>query len=79
MLAGRKTTGKLTGGGIKFGGVKPTTTLLRRWTGYVEQFDTLVPNLTVAENLMLVRAWARARHHRLRHDPQPVAVLVPAL
>ena len=54
LLAGRKTTGKQTGE-IRFGGVKPTTTFLRRWTGYVEQFDTLVPNLTVFENLMLVR------------------------
>lgn len=51
VLAGRKTVGKITGE-VKFGGVKPTKQFLRRYTGYVEQFDTLVPILTVAEMLM---------------------------
>lgn len=48
VLAGRKTYGRIDGD-IKFGGTKPTPAFLRRYTGYVEQFDTLIPILTVAE------------------------------
>ena len=51
ILAGRKTVGDLTGE-IKFGGEVPTSMFLRRYTGYVEQFDTLVDILTVEEMLM---------------------------
>ena len=40
------------GGTILFAGQKPTTTFLRRYTGYVEQFDTLLPMLTVKEMLL---------------------------
>jgi len=50
ILAGRKTVGKLSGE-ILFGGIRPTTMFLRRFTGYCEQQDTLVPNLTVEEFL----------------------------
>lgn len=50
MLAGRKTAGKIQGA-VLYGGVAPTTAFLRRYTGYVEQFDTLLGNLTVRENL----------------------------
>jgi ATP-binding cassette subfamily G (WHITE) protein 2 len=50
ILAGRKTVGKLSGE-ILFGGVAPSKMFLRRFTGYVEQQDTLVPNLTVEEFL----------------------------
>jgi ABC-type multidrug transport system ATPase subunit len=38
-------------GTVLFSGVKPSTAFLRRFTGYVEQFDTLLPNLTVEEML----------------------------
>ena len=38
-LAGRKTTGEITGS-IKFAGREPNTNFLRRYTGYVEQFGT---------------------------------------
>lgn len=51
VLAGRKTVGEIKGD-ILFGGIKPTTMFLRRYTGYVEQFDTLVPILTVEEMLL---------------------------
>ena len=51
ILAGRKTIGAITGE-IKFGGEKPSTMFLRRYTGYVEQFDTLLDILTVEEMLM---------------------------
>lgn len=33
-------------------GQKPTQTFLRRYSGYVEQFDTLIPVLTVYEMLL---------------------------
>ncbi|CAL8464409.1 g3944 [Coccomyxa elongata] len=35
-----------------YAGRKPTQAFLRRYTGYVEQFDTLLDNLTVEEMLM---------------------------
>ncbi len=41
VLAGRKNAG-ITEGDIAFGGQKPTIQFLRRYTGYVEQFDTLI-------------------------------------
>lgn len=50
VLAGRKTTGKTTGT-VLFDGQSATTAFLRRYTGYVEQFDTLVVNMTIQEML----------------------------
>ena len=41
VLAGRKTAGT-TRGTLLFGGVKPSRQFLRRFAGYVEQFDTLL-------------------------------------
>ncbi|WPT13868.1 ABC transporter G family member 50 [Picochlorum sp. SENEW3] len=46
-----KTVGKISGD-IKFGGEKPSRNFLRRYTGYVEQTDTLLPILTVEEMLL---------------------------
>ena len=51
ILAGRKTSGKIEGD-IRYNGVKPSASLLKTTVGYVEQFDTLVPNLTVFEMLL---------------------------
>jgi len=51
VLAGRKTVGHADGT-ILFSGHKPSTAFLRRFTGYVEQFDTLLPLLTVEEMLL---------------------------
>eukprot|EP00240_Pyramimonas_obovata_P000614 CAMPEP_0118936882 /NCGR_PEP_ID=MMETSP1169-20130426/20820_1 /TAXON_ID=36882 /ORGANISM="Pyramimonas obovata, Strain CCMP722" /LENGTH=576 /DNA_ID=CAMNT_0006880313 /DNA_START=154 /DNA_END=1881 /DNA_ORIENTATION=+ len=51
VLAGRKTVGTLKGE-ILLGSSKPTRNQLRHEMGYVEQFDTLVPTLTVQEMLM---------------------------
>ncbi|KAI3436016.1 hypothetical protein D9Q98_002073 [Chlorella vulgaris] len=51
LLAGRKTVGK-TEGSIAFAGNKLTPAFIRRFTGYVEQFDTLLGSLTVHEMLM---------------------------
>ncbi|KAK9831908.1 hypothetical protein WJX81_008083 [Elliptochloris bilobata] len=51
VLAGRKTTGALKGD-VLFCGRPPTQAFLQRYTGYVEQFDTLLDNLTVSEMLV---------------------------
>uniref|UniRef100_A0A7S3VTN2 ABC transporter domain-containing protein n=1 Tax=Dunaliella tertiolecta TaxID=3047 RepID=A0A7S3VTN2_DUNTE len=51
VLAGRKNAGVLEGT-VLFGGQKPSTAFLRRFTGYVEQFDTLIGMLTVKEMLL---------------------------
>lgn len=51
LLAGRKTVGR-TEGHLSFGGLQPTKQFLRRYTGYVEQFDTLLGDLTVREMFM---------------------------
>ncbi|KAK9905859.1 hypothetical protein WJX75_007710 [Coccomyxa subellipsoidea] len=51
VLACRKTAGELSGQ-ILIGGKPPSRMFMRRYTGYVEQFDTLVENLTVREMLL---------------------------
>ena len=51
VLAGRKTVGDISGT-LRFAGHPASRTFLRRYTGYVDQFDTLLANLTVAEMLM---------------------------
>ena len=51
VLAGRKTKGTINGE-ITYAGVKPSQMFLRRVTGYVEQFGTLIENLTVYEMLL---------------------------
>lgn len=51
MLAGRKTVGEIKGE-ICFSAQKPTKAFLRRYTGYVEQFDTLLDILTVRDMLL---------------------------
>jgi ABC-type multidrug transport system ATPase subunit len=51
VLAGRKAVGT-TSGVVKFGGIAPTPQFLRRYTGYVEQFDTLIAALTAREMLL---------------------------
>ena len=51
LVSGRKTVGEIDGA-VHFGGKAPTTRFLRRHTGYVEQFDTLISALTVHEMLM---------------------------
>ncbi|KIZ07852.1 hypothetical protein MNEG_0105 [Monoraphidium neglectum] len=60
LLAGRKTAGRATGE-ILFAGNKPTRAFLRRYTGYVEQFDTLLPGLTVEEMLLYTAELTRPR------------------
>lgn len=51
VIAGRKTAGKITGR-VSYNGEAPTAAVLKQSVGYVEQFDTLVPELTVFQMLM---------------------------
>uniref|UniRef100_A0A1D2A9Y0 ABC transporter domain-containing protein n=4 Tax=Auxenochlorella protothecoides TaxID=3075 RepID=A0A1D2A9Y0_AUXPR len=51
ILSGRKNVGKISGE-VLMGGNKPSVPFLRRYTGYVEQFDTLVDYMTVEEMLI---------------------------
>ncbi|KAL6760323.1 P-loop containing nucleoside triphosphate hydrolase protein [Haematococcus lacustris] len=60
VLAGRKSAG-ITEGSIVFGGQKASLQFLRRYTGYVEQFDTLIGSLTVNEMLMYTAEMKRNR------------------
>lgn len=60
LLAGRKTSGT-TSGEILFSNTKPSKAFLQRHTGYVEQFDTLIPVLTVREMLMYTADMKRGR------------------
>lgn len=50
-LSGRKTAGKVEGT-VLYGGMAPTQAMRKARLGYVEQFDTLIPNLSVMEMLM---------------------------
>uniref|UniRef100_A0A7S3YX25 ABC transporter domain-containing protein n=1 Tax=Lotharella globosa TaxID=91324 RepID=A0A7S3YX25_9EUKA len=51
VLAGRKNVGKIDGE-IRYGGHVGTQMVFKKLTSYVEQFDTLVPDLTVRQFLM---------------------------
>ncbi len=64
VLAGRKTAGDISGE-IRFGHAKPSAAFLRRYTGYVEQFDTLIGALTVSEMLMYTAEVRRTLWQRL--------------
>lgn len=50
VIAGRKNSGKLTGQ-VTYNGQPATSSVLKQSVGYVEQFDTLVPELTVEQML----------------------------
>jgi len=51
VCAGRKNSGRISGT-VAFGGAKPRQSTLKQLCGYVEQFDTLVGELTVKQMLM---------------------------
>ena len=78
LLAGRKTVGK-TEGSILFAGNKPTRQFLRRYTGYVEQFDTLLPILTVEEMLRYTAELKQPRHIPLNRKQAAVEELLDKL
>jgi ATP-binding cassette subfamily G (WHITE) protein 2 len=60
VLAGRKTVGEISGE-VRFGGEPPSREFLRRYTGYCEQSDTLIPELTVEEMLLYTADLKRPR------------------
>ncbi|KAG2446852.1 hypothetical protein HYH02_008009 [Chlamydomonas schloesseri] len=78
LLAGRKTVGKTTGH-LSFGGVSPTKAFLRRYTGYVEQFDTLLGDLTVREMLTYTAELKRPTSEPLKDKRHAVDVLLQRL
>lgn len=78
VLAGRKTAGQIKGS-ITFAGHKPTKMFLRRYTGYVEQFDTLLDMLTVEEMLMYTAELKRKVHEPLSQKKAEVEKLLDKL
>ena len=66
VLAGRRTGGTLQGA-IQYDGWTPSQGFLHWSTGYVEQFSTLIENLTVFEMLMYT-AELKVKHRRTRPD-----------
>lgn len=78
VLAGRKTAGT-TKGQILFAAHEPTLMFLRRYTGYVEQFDTLLDILTVQEMLMYTAELKRSVKEPLEKKKQEVDKLINKL
>ncbi|GFR47309.1 hypothetical protein Agub_g8996 [Astrephomene gubernaculifera] len=78
VLAGRKNAG-LTEGTVAFAGQKPTPQFLRRYTGYVEQFDTLLGTLTVYEMLLYTAELKRSIKESLEDKKQAVEELLEKL
>ena len=78
VLAGRKTTGEISGD-LLFSGVKPSRAFLRRFTGYVEQFDTLLPILSVEEMLLYTAEMKRPIQESLASKKAAVEAVMDAL
>ena len=78
VLAGRKAVGT-TSGVTKFGGLAPTSQFLRRYTGYVEQFDTLIAALTAREMLLYTAELKRPMHESLQSKESAVDQLLADL
>ncbi|GBF98060.1 hypothetical protein Rsub_10288 [Raphidocelis subcapitata] len=71
VVAGRRGGGGVSGD-VRFGGRPPAPAFLQRFTGYVEQFDTLIPTLTVRE--MLAYTAALKTSHRAPASDRAAAV-----
>ncbi|KAK9808412.1 hypothetical protein WJX73_002001 [Symbiochloris irregularis] len=78
LLAGRKTVGTLKGD-ILFAGQKPKQAFLKRYTGYVEQFDTLIAELTVREMLLYTAELKRDSQEPLAEKAARVDELLECL
>jgi len=78
ILSGRKTSGN-TEGEIRFGGRKPSKPFLQRYTGVVEQFDTLIGSLTVHEMLMYTASLKRPLSESLAEKRTAVDSLISTL
>ena len=62
-----------------FGDKRPSSTFLKRHTGYVEQFDTLVDTLTVVEMLMYTAELKRPSSEPHANKEKEVEYLVRSL
>ncbi|PNH08561.1 ABC transporter G family member 22 [Tetrabaena socialis] len=78
VLAGRKNAG-VTEGTVAFAGQKPTPQFLRRYTGYVEQFDTLLGSLSVYEMLLYTAELKRSIREPLESKKAAVEELLTKL
>jgi ABC-type multidrug transport system ATPase subunit len=78
VLAGRKSSGSLAGT-IRYGGLPPSRSLLRRATGYVEQFDTLVDCLSCQEMLLYTAQLKRPRSESIAAKQAAVSQLLDKL
>ncbi|KAI7843801.1 hypothetical protein COHA_002699 [Chlorella ohadii] len=80
LLAGRKTAGRLAeGSSIRFNGRRPTSAMLRREVGYVEQTESLLPLFTPSE-MLLYTSELKHPHTMPRKDKlQVVEALVDKL
>ncbi|PNW87919.1 hypothetical protein CHLRE_01g007000v5 [Chlamydomonas reinhardtii] len=78
LLSGRKTQGTITGT-LLFGHTAPSRSFLRRYTGYVEQFDTLVDSLTVYEMLLYTAELKRPLSEPLASKKEAVDRLIGRL
>jgi len=78
VLAGRKSTGTVNGV-IEYASHTPSKAFLRRITGYVEQFNTLLENLTVYEMLMYTAELTRPRTESFADKRDAVEALIAKL
>ncbi|PNH11015.1 ABC transporter G family member 2 [Tetrabaena socialis] len=78
LLAGRKTSGKVAGE-LLFSGVRPSREYQKRYCGYVEQFDTLLPILTVREMLRYTSELKRPLSEPLASKQAAVEALISGL
>ncbi|CAG9461881.1 unnamed protein product [Pedinophyceae sp. YPF-701] len=68
VLAGRKTSGVIDGE-VAYGGETASPAFMKRYTGYVEQTDTLLENLTV-EEMLQYQAHLKRPHTEAAEDKQ---------
>eukprot|EP01026_Neomeris_dumetosa_P044309 TRINITY_DN37288_c0_g1_i5.p1 TRINITY_DN37288_c0_g1~~TRINITY_DN37288_c0_g1_i5.p1 ORF type:complete len:593 (-),score=52.46 TRINITY_DN37288_c0_g1_i5:42-1727(-) len=78
ILAGRKTQGEVTGD-ILYRGQKASKKFLRKFAGYVEQFDTLISQLTVREMLMYTAELKRSQSESKQQKEQIVTEVIRKL
>eukprot|EP00798_Chlamydomonas_sp_ICE-L_P008106 gene8106-1352_t len=78
VMAGRKTEGVMMGT-LLFGGEVASQSFLRKYTGYVEQFDTLLGMLTVEEMLMYTAEMKRPASESVQSKKAAVALVLKKL
>jgi ATP-binding cassette, subfamily G (WHITE), member 2 len=75
VMTTRVTAGEVLGNGVRFGGMPATKALFKTCAAYVEQFDTLLPMLTVQETL---NYWAELRA-RTAEETTEILARVPQI